>query len=52
MGMNDVRYAARSLRRAPVFAAVATVTLGLGIAADTTMFSLANAIHLRPLGFH
>jgi predicted permease len=48
--MTDLRYALKSLRRAPAFVAIAIVTLGTGIGANTTMFSLANAIHLKPLG--
>ncbi|MGC1382875.1 MAG: ABC transporter permease, partial [Candidatus Acidiferrales bacterium] len=42
-------YAFRSLRRAPGFAIIAIITLGLGIAVNTTVFSVINGILLRPL---
>jgi putative ABC transport system permease protein len=46
---KDVRYAARSLRRTPVFTVTALVTLVFGIGANAAIFSLANAVMLRTL---
>src|SRR3989442_15279850 len=46
--MNDVRFAIKSLRRSPGFTLIATVTLGLGIGANTSMFSLLKGYMLRP----
>lgn len=46
-----IRHAARSLVRRPVLAIVALVTLGLGIGANTAMFSIINVVFLKPLPF-
>lgn len=48
----DLRWAARLLRRRPAFAVGAVMTLGLGIAATTAVFSVSEALVLRPLGYH
>jgi len=48
---KDITYALRMMRRTPLFTAAVILTVTLAIAANTTIFSVVNAVMLRPLPF-
>ena len=47
--MTDIGYAFRRIRRAPGFSLIVILTLGLGVGATTSIFSVVNAVVLRPI---
>src|SRR4051794_22345411 len=51
LSMSDLRYALRGFARNPGFVAAAVISLGIGIGANTAIFSVTNALLLRPLPY-
>jgi len=47
--LQDIRYAVRTLRRAPLFAATVAVTMGLGLGLLGSAFTILNAYVLKPI---
>ena len=49
--LRDIRYSVRSLRKRPVFSLLVVLVLALAIGASSSIFSIVNAVILKPLSF-
>jgi len=49
--LTDIRYSVRSLRRRPTFSLLVVLVLAVAIAANSSIFSIVNAVILKPLAF-